>query len=202
MRYLCAFLLSVGLVFPAGAQTGYQNFQAARGVIGQPIFAGGVYAISQSTVGGVQGVAATSNRVFVADGNILSILPQNNRVLIFDSTQIPAPTADLTGLQPPPLTAVKSAASYATSRPLTCWASRTMSPQTQEPGLPPPVVPATQSNMYAPTAVASDGTILVVADTNYNRVLIYNSIPTTIDASPNVVLGQANFTTVQNRQHD
>ena len=59
----------------------------------------------------------------------------------------------------------------------------------------PPSLPATQTNMYAPTAVASDGTILVVADTNYNRVLIYKSIPTTIDASPNIVLGQANFTT-------
>ena len=194
MRYLCAFLLSVGLVSPAGAQTGYQNFQAARGVIGQPIFAGGVITISQSTTGGVQGVAATSNRVIVADGNTLSILPQNNRVLIFDSTQIPSPTADLTGLQPPggvnrcPLCNfsainVLGEPDYVTPNPGA--------------GIAPPVVSPTQSNMYAPTAVASNGTILVVADTDYNRVLIYNSIPTTIDASPNVVLGQASFTAIQ-----
>jgi uncharacterized protein (TIGR03437 family) len=194
MRYLCAFLLSVGLVLPAGAQTGFQNFQAARGVIGQPIFAGGVYNISQSTVGAAQGVAATSNRVFVADSNLLSILPLNNRVLIFDSTQIPAPHADLTGLQPPPPAGnircvlcnfsainVLGEPDYVTPNPTA--------------GTFPPVVPATQSNMYAPTAVASDGTILVVADTNYNRVLIWKSIPTTIDASPDIVLGQANFTT-------
>ncbi len=194
MRYLCAFLLSVGLVSPAGAQTGYQNFQAARGVIGQPIFAGGVITISQSTTGAVQGVAATSNRVFVADGNILSILPENNRVLIFDSTQIPSPTADLTGLQPP---------GGVNRCPLCNFSAINVLGQpdyvTPNPGagIAPPVVSPTQSNMYAPTAVASDGTILVVADTNYNRVLIYTSIPTTIDASPNVILGQTSFTALQ-----
>jgi uncharacterized protein (TIGR03437 family) len=194
MRYLCAFLLSVGLVSPAGAQTGYQNFQAARGVIGQPIFAGGVITISQSTVGGVQGVAATSNRVFVADSNTLSILPLNNRVLVFDSTQIPAPTADLTGYQPP---------SGVNRCPLCNFSAINVLGQPDYvtpnpgPGIAPTIVPPTATNMYAPTAVASDGTILVVADTNYNRVLIYNTIPTTIDASPNVVLGQANFTATQ-----
>jgi len=196
MRYLCAFLLSVGLVSPAGAQTGYQNFQAARGVIGQPIFAGGVITISQSTVGGVQGVAATSNRVFVADGNLLSVLPENNRVLIFDSTQIPAPAADLTGLQPPfPAAQVRCVlCNFSAINVLGEPDYVTPNPGA---GIAPTVVPPTQSNMYSPTAVASDGTILVVADTNYNRVLIYNSIPTAIDASPNVVLGQSSFTAIQ-----
>jgi uncharacterized protein (TIGR03437 family) len=194
MRYLCAFLLSVGLVLPAGAQTGFQNFQAARGVIGQPIFAGGVYNISQSTVGAVQGVAASSNRVFVADGNILSLLPQNNRVLIFDSTQIPAPHADLTGLQPPGTTVRCVLCNFSAINVLGEPDYVTPNPGA---GIAPTVVPPTQSNMYAPTAVATDGTILVVADTNYNRVLIYNSIPTTIDASPNLVLGQANLTALQ-----
>ena len=197
MRYLCAFLLSVGLVSPAGAQTGFQNFQAARGVIGQPIFAGGVITISQSTVGGAQGVAATSNRVFVADGNLLSILPQNNRVLIFDSTQIPSPTADLTGLQPPPPPAVNNRCVLCNFSAINVLGEPDYVTPNPGAGIAPTVVPPTQSNMYAPTAVASDGTILVVADTNYNRVLIYNTIPTTINASPNVVLGQTSLTAIQ-----
>lgn len=45
-----------------------------------------------------------------------------------------------------------------------------------------------------PTAVASDGTRLFIADTDNNRTLIYNSMPTSINAPANLVLGQTNFT--------
>ncbi|GAG13725.1 unnamed protein product, partial [marine sediment metagenome] len=45
-----------------------------------------------------------------------------------------------------------------------------------------------------PNAVFSDGKRLFVADRYNNRVLIYNSIPTTNNASADVVIGQANFT--------
>ena len=55
----------------------------------------------------------------------------------------------------------------------------------------------TQSGFRNPTMVASDGKILVVADTDNNRVLIWNTIPTTIDQPADIVLGQTNFTTVQ-----
>lgn len=41
----------------------------------------------------------------------------------------------------------------------------------------------------------SDGTRLIVADPDSNRILIYNSIPTTDGAAADVVLGQLNFTT-------
>ncbi len=51
--------------------------------------------------------------------------------------------------------------------------------------------------MANPTAVATDGTVLAVADTGNNRVLIWNTIPSSGLVPPNVVLGQANFTTVQ-----
>ena len=46
-----------------------------------------------------------------------------------------------------------------------------------------------------PAFVMSDGTNLYVADTGNNRVLIWNSIPTTNNASPNLVVGQSGFTT-------
>ena len=48
--------------------------------------------------------------------------------------------------------------------------------------------------MTTPGGIFSDGTHLVVADTGNNRVLIWNSIPTIAGQSPDLVLGQANFT--------
>src|SRR5439155_11044227 len=49
--------------------------------------------------------------------------------------------------------------------------------------------------LQTPTAVATDGTILALADTDNNRVLIWTSIPATINAPANIVLGQTSFTT-------
>ena len=43
--------------------------------------------------------------------------------------------------------------------------------------------------------MASDGVHVVVADTNHNRVLIWNRIPTSNNAPADVVVGQPNFTT-------
>ena len=45
-----------------------------------------------------------------------------------------------------------------------------------------------------PGGIASDGTRLLLADRNNNRVLIWNSLPTG-NTAPNLVLGQANFIT-------
>ena len=45
-----------------------------------------------------------------------------------------------------------------------------------------------------PTGVASDGKILVVADTDNNRVLIWNSLPHANGQPADVVIGQPNFT--------
>lgn len=58
------------------------------------------------------------------------------------------------------------------------------------------VVDATPSakTLDYPTGVWSDGTRLVVADGNNNRVLIWDQVPTTNQAAANHVLGQADFT--------
>ena len=53
------------------------------------------------------------------------------------------------------------------------------------------------TGLRTPTGVATDGHILAVADTDNNRVLIWKSIPTTMDAPADIVLGQADFKTVQ-----
>ena len=50
------------------------------------------------------------------------------------------------------------------------------------------------NTLYYPSDVYSDGTRLFVADRKNNRVLIYNTIPTSNGASADVVIGQANMT--------
>jgi len=47
--------------------------------------------------------------------------------------------------------------------------------------------------LFTPTAVTTDGTKLIVADTNNSRVLIWNTVPSVSGTSADVVLGQANF---------
>lgn len=51
----------------------------------------------------------------------------------------------------------------------------------------------TAENLAWPYEITSDGTRLFVADTGSNRILIWNSIPTSNGASANVVLGQTNM---------
>lgn len=51
----------------------------------------------------------------------------------------------------------------------------------------------TAASLSLPYEVTSDGVKLIVADTNTNRVLIWNTIPTTNGVSADVVLGQADM---------
>jgi hypothetical protein len=52
------------------------------------------------------------------------------------------------------------------------------------------------SGFFYPMGVASDGTHLFVADRLNNRVLVWNSFPTTIGQPADAVIGQPDFTTV------
>jgi hypothetical protein len=51
----------------------------------------------------------------------------------------------------------------------------------------------TQSGLSSPGFVLVVGSKLLVTDTSNNRILIWNSIPTTNNASADVVIGQSNF---------
>ena len=53
---------------------------------------------------------------------------------------------------------------------------------------------ASANSLSSPAAVSSDGTRLYIADTDNNRTLIYNNIPTGNDAAANVVVGQTLLT--------
>jgi len=56
----------------------------------------------------------------------------------------------------------------------------------------------TQTGLDEPEGLWSDGTRLVVADFGNNRVLIWNTIPTSNGAAADVVVGQPDFTSLDN----
>jgi uncharacterized protein (TIGR03437 family) len=188
MKYLAALILAAGSIPAADFATG----QAARAVIGQPTFT--VQATDPSQIvseakgvittllGGAGGLAYANGKLFVADCNRIGAVPNNYRVLIFnDSSFLPAPTAEVPqGVRCPLCTSqpdlVLGQADFTIPDPTTGW------------GL-------SQTAMRLPTALATDGTHLGVADTDNNRVLIWNSIPTTNNAPADVVLGQPDFKT-------
>ena len=168
----------------------FVNGQAARAVIGRYSFDRGNPGLNQQLDGGVSGLAYSNGYLFVADSNRVGAqadptvpVANNNRVLMYYTSEIPSPTLDISSSGFPaqdtvcpvcgfPAANVLGQADYVSSGP----------------GL-------TASTMYTPTAVATDGKILAVADTDNNRVLIWTSIPTTPGAAANLVLGQPDFTT-------
>ena len=180
MKYLGVFLSTFTLIQAAEFMTG----QAARAVIGQPTFTTlNSDHISAQVLGAASGLAYANNTLFIADANRVQASPVNNRVLIYHNiaSQIPAPTAKITqGIRCPVCNAKASVVLGQTD-----FTSASF------------VNPPTQASFRTPTAVASDGQILAVADTDNNRVLIWKSIPNTNDAPADIVLGQPDFVTVQ-----
>jgi uncharacterized protein (TIGR03437 family) len=175
MKCIPIFFLCAASVFAADFVTG----QAARLVVGQLSFTASDPNSSNTVIGGASGVAYAANTLFVADDNRIGATPDNNRVLIFSNVSgtFPAPTDEL---------------QYNTVCPICVGAANVVLGQpdfvtTTE------NLNATSANLRLPTAVASDGVHLVVADTNHNRLLIWNKIPTVNDTPADVVVGQTNF---------
>src|SRR5271165_3070358 len=156
--------------------------QAARLVVGQPNgFTSQDTNSSDTTLGAPSGIAVAGDTLFVADSNRLGASPSNNRVLIFTniSSQLPAPTAQLNNNSKCPVCVGQ--ASVVLGQP--DFVTTTVN-----------TIP-TQNSLRNPQGVASDGVHLVVADTDDNRVLIWNQIPTSNNQNADVVIGQPNFTT-------
>ncbi len=172
MKFL-ACILAAGLAAGADFRTG----QAARVVIGQRTFSAQDPNFSDETLGAAGGVAYANDMLFVADANRVGALPLNHRVLVFKnlSGMIPAPTDEL---------------DYDRRCPACRGKATVVLGQTEftknDLGL-------SQTGLRLPTAVASDGVRLVVADTDNNRVLIWNRIPDSNGAPADVVVGQPNF---------
>ncbi len=184
--------------------------QAARAVIGQPTFtaqnSGGVNSVaacptaqssgctpttsatppgiqtpaSNTVFGAMGGLAFAANTLFVTDDNTLGLLPNNNRVLVFNNINqsIPGPSTEI-----PPFTA---------RCPLCGGQANIILGQPDITTVTAPS-PPTAASMRLPIGVASDGTILAVADTDNNRILLWKSLPTTTGQPADLVLGQPDF---------
>jgi uncharacterized protein (TIGR03437 family) len=161
----------------------YLTGQAARAVIGQTTFDGQTPGTTNTNFGGIGGLAYANNTLFATDANRLGLLPNNNRILIFDNIQqqLPADNAEIapyTGRCP----VCGGIASLVLGQPDFITAAQ--------------ITPPTQTSLRTPTAVASDGQNVAVADTANNRILIWRSIPTVNGQPADIVLGQPNFSTV------
>jgi hypothetical protein len=177
MKYFALLLATGSLLCAEQFMTG----QAARAVIGQPTFTRQEPGTSQTVLGAVGGLALYNGTLFVVDSSRVSSTPQNNRVLLFRDidSQLPAPKASLPwdGVERCPLctgfaSVVLGQADFTTN-----------------------TIGVARDKMRTPTSVATDGRYLVVADTDNNRVLIWNSIPSANNQPPDIVIGQPDFNT-------
>jgi hypothetical protein len=171
MKCLSVFFLCATAGFAQNFVTG----QAARLVVGQPNgFTAQDTNSSNVTIGGASGVAVAGDTLFVADSNRVGVTPSNNRVLIFTniSSQLPAPTAQLQDVSKCPVCVGQATVVLGQPDFVTTTVNN---------------IP-TQNSLRNPQGVASDGVHLVVADTDDNRILIWNQIPTTNNQNADVVI--------------
>src|SRR5260370_23745322 len=181
MKYLSLFLLSSVVALPADFMTG----QGARNTIGQNTFTGKDHGTATAyRVGAISGITVANNSLFVVDSNRVQADPVQNRVLIFNniSRLVPSPTSEIPqGTRCP---VCKGTPDSSTADFVLGQSNFTTTD-----------INLTQSGLRTPTGVASDGKILVVADTDNNRVLIWKTIPTSNNAPADVVVGQPDFKT-------
>jgi hypothetical protein len=171
----------LGLLFAAAGFACAADFvtgQAARVVIGQETFTAQQPGANQSLLGAVSGVAYANNTLLVVDGSRVQASPQNNRVLIYKNldTKVPDPLASLTQTDRCPVCG--AAADVVIGQPDFQKVDFGLSRQT----------------MRTPTAVATDGRYVVIADTDNNRVLIWNNVPDVNGQPADIVVGQPDFT--------
>jgi uncharacterized protein (TIGR03437 family) len=161
----------------------YLTGQAARAVIGQTTFDGQTPGTTNTNFGGIGGLAYANNTLFATDANRLGLLPNNNRILVFNQIQqqLPADNVEIapyTGRCP----VCGGIASLVLGQPDFITSAQ--------------ITPPTQTSLRTPTAVATDGQNVAVADTANNRILLWRSIPTVNGQPADIVLGQPNFSTV------
>jgi uncharacterized protein (TIGR03437 family) len=198
-----AALLVCAPLLPAASFT---NGQAARAEIGQFFFNSAQGTPSNQVLAGPSGLAYVNNMLFVADGNVLGasdgndgngIPIQGNRILTFYTNEIPGAYTDLgLGTTGDSLCGVCgfSAVNVLGQGDYTSYLPSSTTGPTAT-GTPGANGLSGTSSMNSPTAVATDGTSLAVADTYNNRVLIWKTIPTSINQAPDLVLGQTSLTT-------
>ncbi len=176
MLKTCALLSLCACV---GLAADFVTGQGARLVIGQTTFTSQTPGASDTLVGGVGGLAYANGTLFVADSNRTGLTPLNNRVLLFPTQNFPGP---LDPIRP-----------YISRCPVCVGQASVALGQADFTSTDYHIA---QTGLRLPTAVATDGTILAVADTANNRVMIWNSIPTVTGQPADIELGQPDFNTV------
>lgn len=181
MKSFIATVLMAGFAVCASGQTPPAQFstgQAARLVIGQTNFTSGNYGATNTLLGAPSGIAYANGILWVADANRLGALPDNNRVLRFsDVATWPSPTQDPSVIGST-CGVCRGQASLVLGQPDFVSSDSAL----------------TATGLRNPTGVATDGNILVVADTDNNRVLIWKSLPKSNAQPADVVVGQPDFT--------
>jgi hypothetical protein len=173
MRQILPLFAIASLCLAADFVTG----QAARFLIGQETFTRQFPGTSQAVLGAASGLAYANDTLFVADSSRIQAFPQNNRVMIYRnlSQRLPRPTDQIL---------------YKT-RCNVCITEADL--VLGQPDFSKNDVGLSQTGMRTPTAVATDGRVLAVADTDNNRVLIWLSLPTSNNQPADVVVGQGDF---------
>ncbi len=159
----------------------YSTGQAARLVIGQQRFTTAQYGITNILLGSPSGIAYANGVLWVADSNRLGGSPDNNRVLRFsDVPSYPSLTQDPT-VPGSTCGVCRGNASLVLGQPDFVTNGFPLTPNAQG------------TTLRNPTGVATDGNILVVADTDNNRVLIWTTLPQANGQPANIVIGQPDF---------
>jgi len=186
------------------AQT-FANGQAARAVFGQTNFTIADPNSNQYTLGAVSGLAYVNGTLWVADSSRTAAAPNNSRVVGFQTALLPGLHDNLLN------------DNLTNSDCYLCGFGAFM--EVGQAAWNPPVsqtdCPAadvdlsispcfytnlSQNGLANATGVATDGHYFAVADTDNNRVLIWNEIPTSMNQNADIVIGQTNFTTLKSPQ--
>jgi len=170
-KCLCALILGAGALSAADYSTG----QGARLVIGQRTFTAHDFGLNGTSNVLLGAAGGGLRREHTVRGGCQSRRRRsiNNRVLLYISFPPSCPNSRMSSLKQP-------VATYASG------GERSVGPA----GFCHNDHWTSQTGLRTPTAVASDGQILAVADTDNNRVLIWRSIPTSNNTPADVVIGQ------------
>jgi len=176
---LQAFLACVCVAVSATGQTpAFNTGQAAHLVIGQTNFTNGDFGASNTLLGSPSGVAYANGVLWVIDANRLGATPDNNRVLRYSDVGSYPSLTDLPDVPGSTCGVCRGTASLVLGQPDFNTFTQGLS----------------ASGLRNPTGIATDGTVLAIADTDNNRVLIWLHAPTVNGQPADVVVGQKDFT--------
>lgn len=178
MKWTAILLLCAAPVCAQDFVTG----QAARLEIGQRVWSTQYPGASERNLGSLSGLAYINDTLFVVDANRLGATPNNNRILIYNnvSSFIPPPTQELP---------------VSTDRCPSCVGSATVVLGQQDFFATEIARVPANNTVRSPLGVHSNGRYTAIADSDYNRVLVWKGVPASMNQPADFVIGQPDFKT-------